>query len=101
MRSKPRKSTQREIEQRVSECADMLASGAEKHQATAHAKETWGVSARMAEIYVARARERIVADSGKSKDSWRAESTKFYADVSADESVSMADRLRADRKSGV
>ncbi len=95
MKSKPRKSTSKEIEERVSEVADLLASGATKTQLHAMGREKWAIHWKTMDGYCARARERLLADLNRPKPELRLESFSFYQGIADDESQPGHTRVRA------
>ena len=67
------KSTNAEISLRVNEVYGLLTRGYSRSQILQHSSEAWGVSGRMGDNYIAKARELIDADCNLSRPAFLAE----------------------------
>ncbi len=62
------KPTRKEYDTRIDAVAKLLVQGAKKGEIKKQAKDQWGVSARTVENYLARARERLIAEMDEPKE---------------------------------
>ena len=67
-----RKSTNVEIDERVNAVYDLLLRAHSRHQIVQHAANTWDVSARQADDYIARARQLMQLDAELERPQWLA-----------------------------
>lgn len=67
-----KKSTNVEIDDRVNQVYDLLLKAYSRHQIVQYASNTWNVSARQADDYIARARQLMQLDAELERPQWLA-----------------------------
>jgi hypothetical protein len=87
-----------ELEERIDFAYKLLCRRLYKSDIKRALKQRYSMPARTCEDYIARARERIVAETGESKPEHRAKSLAFYESVLADPEEKAADRIRAQER---
>ena len=91
-----RKSTEAEVEERVTEVEKMLRAGPIlKSQLVKFIKNKFEVQRRMAEYYIARARERMLLRLNRVKDEHRAESLSYYEGVILNPAATVREKVVA------
>jgi len=96
--SETRHSTDAEIDARVEMCRKMIANGRYDGEIKRAVAAHFNASTRTVERYLRRARDEILAESGKPVIEHRAESLAFYQKVRADLKEATKDRLRAQER---
>ena len=71
-----------EVERRVDQLARLLISGARTSECVRHSTETWGVTRRQSETYIARARKLIRDDMSMERQDFLAQKLALMDDVS-------------------
>lgn len=94
----PGRTSKTDLEQRIELTHRLLASRARKGDIKKTLIARWGVSARTAENYLARARERILADSQQPREQHRANAIAFYESIIGDMQASTRDRIKAQER---
>lgn len=89
------KSKRVETRLRIEVARKMLARGMYQGEIKRILSSHYGVSGRMVEKYIGRARQLIIEATGKSKQEHIADSYSFYIDVQANDKLPVASRLRA------
>lgn len=97
-RKKPVKPTREEIQDRVEFTVFLLCRRLYKCDIKRILKKKYSVAARTCEEYLARARAVLVKESGKTQETHRIESLRFYESVIAGDGTTMRDRLHAQER---
>lgn len=87
-----------ELEERVELTYRLLADGLRKSEIKLALKEQYQISARTAENYLARARERQLLELREERESHRASALAFYKRVVSDPNAKISDKLQAQKR---
>lgn len=93
-----KKPTRAELEDRYIRTAALLAQGNTKGAVKSALIKAYDISARTCETYLARARELLLAETGKPAGEHRAESLAFYQTIKADPNASTIAKLKAQER---
>lgn len=87
-----------EVEERIELCVKLLRMGAYTGDIKRAIAAKYGCSTRSVEVPISRAREILVAESGRSREEHRAESLAFYSRMKGDDKAKDRDRLLAQER---
>jgi hypothetical protein len=90
--------TEAEIEDRVLMCRRLLSQGRYDGEVKKAVAAHYRCSPRTVERYLRRARDELVAESGKGRDELRAEGYGFYREVRGNANAETRDRLKAQER---
>jgi hypothetical protein len=93
-----RKTTNAELEERVTFVARLLSNGLFKSQIKKLIREKYGVCTRTAEEYIGKARKELRKRFGKDKKGHQTDSYSMYRSVVADPNNLVSDRLKAQER---
>jgi hypothetical protein len=94
----PGQTSEAELEERVDLTYRLLSEGMRKSAIKNALKAQFGVCSRTCENYLARARQRQLADLRETRDEHRAQSLAFYRAIVADSGATLRDRLLAQKR---
>src|SRR5438477_9045702 len=89
------KTTAKQVTQRIRQAADLLCSGYRRSQITESMCKEYGVSWQMVSIYLRRARELLIEESGRPKQEHVAEVLGEYQQILRSKEAGHGDKLQA------
>jgi hypothetical protein len=92
------KCTNRQMLERIILVSGMIARRAHKHEIKKILREKYGIGARQAEVYFARARKRLIKRSGRPREDHIAEAFALYENTIRNPESDLKDKLAAQRE---
>lgn len=89
------KPTKAELADRIALTKTLLAAGHQKGHIKKALRKTYDVEARTCELYLARARDELMSELGRTKAEFRADSLAYYQSIKSDDKAPVFARLKA------